>query len=161
MRKCEQTQPAALHVEDAMTRQEKKLYLSQYLQLQKDIVRLADEAQQLQATAEKLSQLQAALCSGMETDGLRAAEQLVDDVRSGLQDRIARLDTQCIEIFNDISAARSALGLVQYKVLFDIFICGMTLQQTAEDIGYSAGHLSRLYNAALDGFNMQRRAARS
>ena len=161
MCKYEHTQPAALHVEDVMTRQEKKLYLSQYLQLQKDIVRLADEAQQLQATAEKLSQLQAALCSGMETNGLRAAAQLVDDVCSGLQERIARLDAQCMEIFNAISAASSTLGLVQYKVLFDIYICGMTLQQTAEDIGYSAGHLNRLYNAALDGLNMQRHAARS
>ena len=140
-----------------MDRDEKREYLKGYIEGTQEIERIADEIYQLQGHANMLEDLQHGLqrtVPGIDTQDIGRAAVQLNELCTRLRDRAAEIDAGCMEIFNCISAAREQLGLQKYRILFDVYICGMNMEQAAEDTGYSTGHAARLLSAALDALNI-------
>lgn len=140
-----------------MDRNEKREYLKGYIEGTQEIERIADEIGQLQGHANILKDLQRGLRStmpGIDTRELERAAVQLNELCTGLRDRVAEIDAGCMKIFNCISAASEQLGLQKYRILFDVYICGMNVEQAAEDTGYSTGHAARILSAALDALDI-------
>ena len=133
---------------DKMTTQEKKQYLSRYLDSKKRFDCISDRMLHIRQMAERIRSV-----ISEESDGsLRLAVQ-VERTISQLELCAEELEQEAVRMRRTMKEIRSVIDTVpdeSLRLLLELrYLSGYTLEETAERMNYSCRHVSRLHEAAL------------
>ena len=132
-----------------MTIDEKKEYLKSYRKIGRELRSLSEEINQL-----RLSQIMPGIVSdglpkssgGSDLSGYAAR---LDELERKLREKAAELYKCQTEIEADISAMKDAN---ERTVLRNYYLCGMTWERVAVEMGYSWKQVQRMHGRALMHF---------
>lgn len=125
----------------------KKRYLKRYKKNRACIDRLEEK---LALLDERITTVKSPSYSGMPRGGVPVSvEELLSD-KMELEDRIKRLKQNNKQVRADILTEIDSLGDVRYcEILEAFFIDCLSLEEIAEQEGYSARHVCRLYSEGV------------
>ena len=132
-----------------MTIEEKKEYLKSYRKIGRELRSLSEEVNQL-----RLSQIMPGIVSdglpkssgGSDLSGYAAR---LDELERKLREKAAELYKCQTEIEADISAMEDAN---ERTVLRNYYLCGMTWERVAVEMGYSWQYIHKIHGRALQNF---------
>ena len=130
-----------------MTSQEKKEFLSRYLEILAEEKDIREEIAYWESKAQKVTASWSAVPSGGKgSDKVQTGAIKVAELRESLMDKINQLDAVRIEIERAIGTVQDD---TQRRLLRLRYIKGMTLQQIAVEMHYSWRHICNIHGYAL------------
>lgn len=130
-----------------MTSQEKKEFLSRYLEILAEEKDIREEIAYWESKAQKVTSSWSAVPSGGKGyDKVQAGAIKVAELRESLIDKINQLATVRIEIERAIGTVQDD---TQRRLLRRKYINGITLEQIAVEMHYSYVHTCRIHGYAL------------
>lgn len=125
----------------------KKKSLKRYKKNLKCICRLEDKLERLD---DRLTTIRTPNFSGMPRGGIPVSiDDLLND-KVELEDRIARLKRKGQTLKREILDEIDTLDDLRYcSILESFFIDGLTMEEIADEEGYTERHIYRLYNEAI------------
>lgn len=130
-----------------MTRQEKKEFLSRYLEILAEEKDIREEIAYWESKAQKVTASWSAVPSGGKgSDKVQTGAIKVAELRESLMDKINQLAAVRIEIERAIGTVQDD---TQRRLLRLRYIKGMTLQQIAVEMHYSWRHICNIHGYAL------------
>ena len=131
-----------------MTNQEKKAFLHQYGDNEREIRRLEEELDRWESRAEKVTaSYSLAPAHGSDDDKVQVAVDNITEVKAMLYDRL----TDATELRRIIQAAIDAVGDGRLRNLLAYrYIDGMTFEQIAVEMEVTYVHACRLHGNALN-----------
>ena len=130
-----------------MTSQEKKEFLSRYLEILAEEKDIREEIDYWESKAQKVTASWSAVPSGGKgSDKVQTGAIKVAELRESLMDKINQLAAVRIEIERAIGTVQDD---TQRRLLRLRYIKGMTLQQIAVEMHYSWRHICNIHGYAL------------
>ena len=130
-----------------MTSQEKKEFLSRYLEILAEEKDIREEIAYWESKAQKVTASWSAVPSGGKgSDKVQTGAIKVAELRESLMDKINQLAAVRIEIERAIGTVQDD---TQRRLLRMRYIKGMTLQQIAVEMHYSWRHICNIHGYAL------------
>lgn len=130
-----------------MTSQEKKEFLSRYLEILAEEKDIREEIAYWESKAQKVTASWSAVPSGGKgSDKVQTGAIKVAELRESLIDKINQLAAVRIEIERAISTVQDD---TQRRLLRRKYINGLTLEQIAVEMHYSYVHTCRIHGYAL------------
>ena len=130
-----------------MTSQEKKEFLSRYLEILSEEKDIREEIAYWESNAQKVTASWSAVPSGGKgSDKVQTGAIKVAELRESLMDKINQLAAVRIEIERAIGTVQDD---TQRRLLRLRYIKGMTLQQIAVEMHYSWRHICNIHGYAL------------
>lgn len=130
-----------------MTSQEKKEFLSRYLEILAEEKDIREEIAYWESKAQKVTASWSAVPSGGKgSDKVQTGAIKVAELRESLMDKINQLAAVRIEIERAIGTVQDD---TQRRLLRLRYIKGMTLQQIAVEMHYSWRHICNIHGYAL------------
>ena len=130
-----------------MTSQEKKEFLSRYLEVLAEEKDIREEIAYWESKAQKVTASWSAVPSGGKgSDKVQMGAIKVAELRESLMDKINQLATVRIEIERAIGTVQDD---TQRRLLRRKYINGLTLEQIAVEMHYSYVHTCRIHGYAL------------
>ena len=130
-----------------MTSQEKKEFLSRYLEVLAEEKDIREEIAYWESKAQKVTASWSAVPSGGKgSDKVQTGAIKVAELRESLMDKINQLAAVRIEIERAIGTVQDD---TQRRLLRLRYIKGMTLQQIAVEMHYSWRHICNIHGYAL------------
>ena len=130
-----------------MTSQEKKEFLSRYLEILAEEKDIREEIAYWESKAQKVTASWSAVPSGGKgSDKVQMGAIKVAELRESLIDKINQLAAERIEIERAIGTVQDD---TQRRLLRLRYIKGMTLQQIAVEMHYSWRHICNIHGYAL------------
>ena len=130
-----------------MTSQEKKEFLSRYLEILAEEKDIREELAYWESKAQKVTASWSAVPSGGKgSDKVQTGAIKVAELRESLMDKINQLAAVRIEIERAIGTVQDD---TQRRLLRLRYIKGMTLQQIAVEMHYSWRHICNIHGYAL------------
>lgn len=130
-----------------MTSQEKKEFLSRYLEILAEEKDIREEIAYWESKAQKVTASWSAVPSGGKgSDKVQTGAIKVAELRESLMDKINQLAAVRIEIERAIGTVQDD---TQRRLLRLRYIKGMTLQQIAVEMNYSCRHICNIHGYAL------------
>ena len=130
-----------------MTSQEKKEFLSRYLEILAEEKDIREEIAYWESKAQKVTSSWSAVPSGGKgSDKVQMGAIKIAELRESLIDKINQLATVRIEIERAIGTVQDD---TQRRLLRRKYINGLTLEQIAVEMHYSYVHTCRIHGYAL------------
>ena len=130
-----------------MTSQEKKEFLSRYLEILAEEKDIREEIAYWESKAQKVTSSWSAVPSGGKgSDKVQTGAIKIAELRESLIDKINQLATVRIEIERAIGTVQDD---TQRRLLRRKYINGLTLEQIAVEMHYSYVHTCRIHGYAL------------
>ena len=130
-----------------MTSQEKKEFLSRYLEIMAEEKDIREEIAYWESKAQKVTSSWSAVPSGGKgSDKVQMGAIKIAELRESLIDKINHLVTVRIEIERAIGTVQDD---TQRRLLRRKYINGLTLEQIAVEMHYSYVHTCRIHGYAL------------
>ena len=126
-----------------------KVYLSQVIESEKEIASLLSEIERLRVLKYSIGSAFGEEGERKRTDNAPAYVKIIaqiDEHMKTLYDKIKEQSRMRDQIHDTIESVKSS---TERRVLRYIYICGMTIKETAERMSYSERQLERIHKRAL------------
>ena len=132
-----------------MTIDEKKEYLKSYRKIGRELRSLSEEIRQLRDAWVLPSIVADGLPKSNGGSDLSGYAARLDELEHKLREKVAELYKRQTEIEANISAMKDAN---ERTVLRNYYLCGMTWERVAVEMGYSWQYIHKIHGRALQNF---------